>query len=173
MHEKKKNDLGISRIMEMGQPSFPYVVGICRLFSADRRLISARKGRILSFSVFIQLQRYNLRLLCYRLRHEASLIVMIQNNISDNCSSDGVAWEMERCIFHFLNGLFVTVKLWATPALGQSCSTGGRCLSAADIRSLLNFLPSGRVENDLIIAWVCIFKNGAAKMEWQWWDERS
>lgn len=49
----------------------------------------------------------------------------------------------------------------------------GHYPSEADIRSLLNFLPSGRVENDLIIAWVCIFKNGAAKMEWQWWDERS
>lgn len=35
---KKKNDLGISRIMEMGQPSFPYVVGICRLFSADHQI---------------------------------------------------------------------------------------------------------------------------------------
>lgn len=114
---KKKNDLGISRIMEMGQPSFPYVVGICRLFSADRRLISARKGRILSFSVFIQLQRYNLRHLCYRLRHEASLIVMIQNNISDNCSSDGVAWEMERCIFHFLKR-----PLCDSEALGDSSS---------------------------------------------------
>lgn len=100
-----------------GATIFPICCGNLQIIFCWSKTHFSQKRKNAFISVFIQLQRYNLRHLCYRLRHEASLIVMIQNNISDNCSSDGVAWEMERCIFHFLKR-----PLCDSEALGDSSS---------------------------------------------------